>query len=159
MSDKLNAWGVPPEYHAHAKHFEKVFRDLGYTPAQIEATIKWGAAFDGNPEDRIPQFDRLCKQHNIDLVNSDLAISLHQQVEEKGIEAMPQPPAQASSPQADAARLHEIREEMRRPRADSQYWKDPSMRDELRELLERAGPDAGEYVPGPTGNDRARLRR
>ena len=43
MSERVLKLGVPPEYFGHAKHFERVFRDLGYTPAQIEAAIKWGA--------------------------------------------------------------------------------------------------------------------
>ena len=44
-------------------------------PEQIDAAIKWGAEFDGKPEDRIPQFNRLCEEQGIDLVDSDLAIS------------------------------------------------------------------------------------
>ena len=42
---------------------------------------------------------------------------------------------------------------MRKPKADSEYWKSAEMRDEYRELLERAGD--GEYTPVPS-NDSAR---
>ena len=157
MSDKLNELGVPVEYHAHAKHFIGVFKDLGWTPTQIDEAIRWGVNFNGTPDERFSHFANFAEQQGISETDIGIAASWRDQVSEQGgVENMPQPPARATSPQADAARLHEIQEEMRKPRADSQYWKSAEMRDELRELLERAGPDAGEYTPGPTGNDRAR---
>lgn len=113
MSERLLKLGVPPEFFAHAKHFESVFRDLGYTPAQIDASIEWGASFAGKPEDLLPQFDRFCQQQDIHQVNADLAINWHSQVAEKGIEGMPQPAATPASGD-DRQRLQEIEEEMRK---------------------------------------------
>jgi len=154
MSERLLQLGVPPAFFAHARHFESVFRELGYTPAQIHAAIKWGAGFNGKPEDLMPQFERFCEQQNIDQTDADLAINWHAQVAEKGIDGMPQPAARIPSGD-DHLRLQEIEEEMRKPRADSQYWKSAEMRDEYRELLERR-EGGGASTPVVAGKDSAR---
>ena len=157
MSDKLNALGVPPEFHGHAKHFIGVFKNLGWSPSQIDEAIRWGVNFNGTPDERFSHFANFAEQQGISETDIGIAASWRDQVSEQGgVENMPQPPAQATSPQADAARRHEIELDMKRPKSDSEYWRSPDVRDEYRELLERAGPDRGEYVPGPTGNDTAR---
>jgi hypothetical protein len=61
MREKLNALGVPPEFHAHARHFAGVFRGLGWTPTQIDEAIAWGASF-GKPEDRFSQFAHFARR-------------------------------------------------------------------------------------------------
>lgn len=138
MSEQLNALGVPPEYRRHAQHFARVFRGLGMTPSQIEAAIAWGAAFDGNPADALPQFDHFCEREGIPRELADLGVSWHTQVSECGIDAMPEPPSPSSSPEQDARRLREIEAEMRKPRGDSEYWKNATLRDEYLALLQKA---------------------
>ena len=150
MSEKLNALGVPPDYHRHARHFTGVFRELGMTPSQIEAAIAFGAGFDGNPEDLAPQFDRFCEQQGIGRELADLGISWHAQVSGHGLDAMPEPPPPACSPAPDAQRRQEIEAEMRKPRGDSDYWKDAALRDEYLALLQRA-EGAGQAAP-PSGD-------
>jgi hypothetical protein len=130
-------------------HFAGVFRNLGMTPAQIEAAIAWGAGFDGKPEDALPQFENFCEQQGIARELADFGISWHAQVCERGIEAMPEPPSPGSSPQQDAARLAEIEAEMRKPRGDRQYWKDPELRDEYLAILQRAEGRAGQPASSP----------
>jgi hypothetical protein len=137
MSEKLNALGVPPEYHRHAQHFATVFRRLGMTPSQIEAAIAWGAGFQGDPADLASRFDQFCAQHGIACELADLGAAWHAQVSDLGIDAMPQL-APSPSPQRDAQRLQEIEAEMRKPRSDSAYWQNAALRDEYLALLQQA---------------------
>lgn len=156
MSDKLNSLGVPPEFHAHARHFAGVFKDLGWTQTQIDEAIRFGAAFNGKPEDLLSQFDHFAEQHGVNRTNVDLAASWHEQVNEKGIENMPSVdvPSAASSGKPDAQRRAEIEEDMRKPKADSKYWHDPSLRDEYAEILERA--ESGTLRTGNAAPDATR---
>jgi hypothetical protein len=153
MSEKFLSLGVPLEFIPHAKHFASVFRHLGMTPAQIDAAIAWGASFDGKTADRLQAFEIFCEQHGIDQTNADLALSWHGQVNERGIAAMPAIPAEFWPADAEKRR-HEIEMEMKKPRGESEYWRNPEMRDEYRALLEAGA--AGEYIPSPTGDDSAR---
>jgi hypothetical protein len=154
MSEKLNVLDVPPEFHAHARHYAAVFKRLGMTRDQIDKTIAYGAAFQGKREDLPSYFEQFAEQHGLDSEIVGLSLSWRDQVVERGIENMPQVEAAASSPDADAKRLHEIEEDMRKLKGESEYWKDPEVRDLYLELLERS--DGKEYTPAPTGNDAGR---
>src|SRR5436190_3681140 len=127
MSEKLNTLGVPPRYHAHAKHFAAVFRDLGMTNAQIERAIAWGAHYNGPPEALRIQFESFCESQGIPRQLADLSESWLTQVNERGIENMPDVSGPAPSREADERRLAEIREEMKK--SDSRYETDIDLRD------------------------------
>lgn len=58
-------------------------------------------------------------------------------------------------PDADYIRLREIEDELRKPRHENRYWRDPAMQDEYLHLLERR--DARIDLPlAPLAGDAAR---
>jgi hypothetical protein len=152
--EKLLSLGVPIEYHGQAKHYAGVMQSLNMAAPQIEAAIRFGAEFQGSPQEFIAQFDRLCAQKGIAPNFASLSESWLDQVNTRGFDNMPPVPAPPVT-NADRSRLAQIQAEMRKPRGDSDYWGDPAIRDEYQALLERM--ESGESAPpAPRHDDAAR---
>jgi hypothetical protein len=153
--EKLLRLGVPIEYLAHAKHYAGVMQDLGMAAPQIEAAIRFGAAFQGSPRELNAQFDLLCAQKGIGPDFASLSESWLDQVNTRGFDNMPKVEA-APVTGTDRVRLAQIQAEMRKPRGDSGYWHDPAMRDEYEALLERMESQGSASAPAPRHDDGVR---
>jgi hypothetical protein len=153
--EKLLSLGVPIEYHAQAKHYAGVMQGLGMAAPQIEAAIRFGAEFQGSPQELTAQFDILCTQEGIGPDFASLSESWLDQVNTRGFDNMPKVEAPPVT-DADRARLTQIQSEMRKPRGESDYWHDPAMRDEYQTLLERMESGEGAHTPEPRHTDAAR---
>lgn len=149
--ERYSRLGIPQGYWQHAKHFEARARDWGMSAADIEAHLAWGANLDrGSPDELADAYVQFAQSRGLDNVMTDLSLSWHGQVNERGIEAMPQDPSPPVT-QSDRARLEEIRDEMKKDRRDSLYWKPnaagEAMRDEYLGLIERLGNKANDPAP------------
>lgn len=153
--EKLLSLGVPIEYHAQAKHYAGVMQGLGMAAPQIEAVVRFGAGFQGSPQELTAQFDVLCAQKGIAADFASLSESWLDQVNTRGFDDMPPVPAPPVT-DADRARLAQIQAEMRKPRGESDYWREPALRDEYQALLERLESGEGIQAPGPCHDDAAR---
>jgi hypothetical protein len=128
---------------------------LGMAAPQIEAAIRFGAEFQGSKQELSAQFDILCAQNGIAPDFASLSESWLDQVNTRGFDNMPPVPAPPFA-DADRARLAQIQAEMRKPRGESDYWRDPATRDEYQTLLERLERGASAHAPAPRQDDAAR---
>ena len=152
--------GATPEQLPHALRWDDHLSGLGWSRDQIDRFIEWGLQQDTIAGQRPSAFDRETFIDSAHAMGEELGVPIHEmgiaqetfeRVASEGWPEEPQP--QESDVRYTHPRILEIEREMKKPRADSAYWRNDAagmaMRDEYLQLLERGGGEATE-APAPS---------
>lgn len=160
--ERYSRLGIPQSHWSVAKNVERRIDDFELTPKQLDIVLERAAQYDGKTEEDFWNFvDQTKAAADLSDMSTDLLVSFREQVNERGIENMPQLPQQVATA-ADRTEMETIRAEMGKDRRESKYWRNDlageRMRDRYEELIETLGNKASEPAPAavPTADDEKR---